>query len=550
MGTIQGNRAENTDAFRAARDVLLRNRDDIDAARAQFEWPVLDRFNWVFDWFDVIAEGNDQAALAVVGRDAVHTSTYAQLAERSKRVAGWLADQGVAHGDAVLLVCGSRAEFWEIMLAAMRLGIVLVPTFPTATPADLLDRVQRAHVRHVIADPSVVSKFDAVPVAGARISFGPIPGWSDYGAAAGAAPLGAVEPAGGDDPLFVYFTSGTTSAPKLIAHSHTSWPVGHLSSVYWNGLRPGEVHCNLAAPGWAKHAWSSFFVPFTAQATVLAFEDSADDPAFILDHLRESGVSSLCAPPTMWRRLVRAGLGGRPPQLHDATSVGERLPGELADAVREAWSVWVRDGYGQTEATGLIGTPPGARTDDGALGYPLPGYDIVLVDPASGRIGGDGEICVDMKGQPPGIRPWMTAGDGFYHTGDLAETLPDGRIRCLGRTDDVFKSFDRRISPQELENVVCMHPLVHDSAVIPIPHPVGDWEPKAYVELIAGAPAGEDLAREIFQLVADQLPEEKKVAAIEFVDALPRTQSGKIQRKRLRKLPADDGYRAQAASRE
>jgi acetyl-CoA synthetase len=539
-----GNRASNAAAYRAARDVLLLHRDDINAARAGFQWPVLDRFNWVLDWFDGVAEGNDQIALTVVARHALRTSTYAQLAERSKRVARWLAEQGVSPGDVVLLVCGTRLEFWEIMLAAMRLGIVLVPTFPTATPADLLDRIERAQVRHVIADPAVVSKIDCLPVGGARISFRPMPGWSNYADAAEAAPIGTVERAGGDDPLFIYFTSGTTSAPKLIAHSHVSWPVGHLSSFYWNGLRPGDVHCNLAAPGWAKHAWSSLFVPFTAEATVLAFEESADDPEFILDRLGASGVSSLCAPPTIWRRLVRAGLGRPSAELRDATSVGERLPAELADAVRAAWSVDIRDGYGQTEATGLIGTPPGARTEDGALGHPLPGYDIVLVDPVSGRIGAEGEICVDMKGQPPGVRPWMAGADGLYHTGDLAETLADGRIRCLGRTDDVFKSFDRRISPQELENVICMHPLVHDAAVVPIPHPVGDWEPKAYVEVVAGAPANVDLAREIFQLVAEQLPEEKTLAAVEFVDALPRTQSGKIQRKPLRQLPAEHGYRA------
>lgn len=480
----------------------------------------------------------------MVGPHTQSTSTYAQLAERSKRVAGWLAGQGVSPGDVVLLVCGTRTQFWEIMLAAMRLGVVLVPTFPTATPADLLDRIERARVRHVIAEPAVVPAIDPLPVPGARVSFRPTPGWLNYEDAADAAPLGPVGRAGGDDPLFVYFTSGTTSAPKLIAHSHVSWPVGHLSSFYWNGLRPGETHCNLAAPGWAKHAWSSFFVPFTAQAGVLAFEEAAGDPGFVLDRLRASEVSSLCAPPTMWRRLVHAGLGLPPSQLRDATSVGERLPGELADAVRAAWSVELRDGYGQTEVTALIGTAPGARTTDGALGHPLPGYDIVLVDPGSGRIGGDGEICVDLKGRPPGVRPWMAGEDGLYHTGDLAETLPDGRIRCLGRTDDVFKSFDRRISPQELESVICGHPLVHDSAVVPIAHPVGDWEPKAYVELVAGASAGPDLAGEIFRLVARELPQERTLAALEFVAALPRTQSGKVQRKPLRRLPAGQGYRA------
>jgi acetyl-CoA synthetase len=242
--------------------------------------------------------------------------------------------------------------------------------------------------------------------------------------------------------------------------------------------------------------------------------------------------------------LVRAGLGAPPAQLREATSAGEKLAEELADAERTAWAVDVRDGSGQTEATGLIGTPPGGRTDDGALGHPLPGYDIVLVDPDTGRVGAEGEICVDMTAAPPGLRAWMAKPDGLYHTGDLAETLPDGRIRCLGRTDDVFKSFDRRISPQELENVIGMHPLVHDSAVVPIPHPVGEWEPKAYVEVASGARGGEELAREIFALIDERLPQEKRLAAVEFVDALPRTQSGKIQRKRLRGLPAENGYLA------
>jgi acetyl-CoA synthetase len=541
----------NTEAYRAARDVLLRHRDDLPAARAQFRWPVTDGFNWVLDWFDTIAPGNDAAALTVVGPRGERASTYEQLAERSKRAARWLAEEGVAPGDAVLLVSGTRTEFWEVVLAAMRLGIVLVPTFPTATPADLRDRVERAHVRHVIADPAVTDKIDNLPVSGARISFGPRPGWSDYGQAAAAAPIDPVRRAGGDAPLFVYFTSGTTAAPKLIEHSHTSWSVGHLSSFYWNGLRPGDLHCNLAAPGWAKHAWSSFFVPFTAQAAVLAFEESIGDPHLIVERLRGSDVDSICAPPTMWRRLIQAGLGRPPARLSDATSVGERLPRDVIDTVRAAWSVEIRDGFGQTEVTGMIGTPPGARTEDGAIGYPLPGYDIVLIDPSTGQAGPTGEICVDTAGASPAVRPWMVRDDGRYHTGDLAETLPDGRIRCLGRIDDVFKSFDKRISPQELESIICTHPLVHDAAVIPIPHPVGNWEPKAYVEIDVKAEAADDiaefnLAEEIFALIANRLPAEKAVSVIEFVDigALPRTPSGKIQRKRLWGLPPDGGYRA------
>jgi len=525
---------------------------DLRAARAHFRWPVLDRFNWVLDWFDAIAAGNDSPALTVVGPHGERTSTYAQLMEGSQRAARWLADQGVAPGDAVLLVCGTRTEFWEVMLAAMRLGVVLVPTFPSATPADLRDRIDRARVRHVIADPQSADKLEDLPVGGARICFGPRPGWSDYGRAAEAAPIDPARRAGGDDPLFVYFTSGTTSAPKLIEHSHTSWSVGHLSSLHWNGLRPGDLHCNLASPGWAKHAWSSFFVPFTSQAAVLAFEDSVR-PGAILDRLRASEAVSVCAPPTVWRQLIQAGLGRPPARLNDATSVGERLPGDTIDAVRAAWSVEIRDGFGQTEVTAMIGTPPGTRTEDGALGFPLPGYDIVLVDPATGEAGPSGEICVETAARVPAVRPWMIREDGRYHTGDLAEILPDGRIRCLGRIDDVFKSFDRRISPQELENVICAHPLVHDAAVVPIPHEVGGWEPKAYVEVgpetTASSAAESELAEEIFALVAECLPAEKAVAALEFVDigTLPRTASGKIQRKRLRALPGDREHRAQSA---
>ncbi|WP_447008074.1 AMP-binding protein [Saccharothrix isguenensis] len=528
-----------TEEFRAARDVLLTHREDLERARAEFRWPRAPEFNWALDWFDVVARDGDREALRVVGVAAL---TYAELSRRSSQVACWLRDLGVRRGDVVLLMCGTRPELWEVTLAAMKLGAVLTPTYPTATPVEIADRIARADVRHVVAEAGLVERFADVRVPGIRVSLGDVGGWTSYSDSADApAEFTPDGPTHRDDPLFTYFTSGTTSQPKLIRHTHASYPVGHLSSLYWNGLLPGDVHLNLAAPGWAKHPWSSLFVPWTAEATVLAVP--TPNPAAVLDALHAHRATSVCAPPTVWRGLIRHGLGDRPAALREATTAGEPLNPDLFHAIRDRWGIALRDGYGQTEATGMIGTTPGDRARPGVLGRPLPGYDIVLLGP-DGVPGDEGEISVDLANRPAGI----PTGVGHYRTGDLGVRHANGTITCLGRVDDVFKSFDHRISPHELERVLCLHTDVVDAAVVPVPHPIGMWVPKAFLVRKPSTTSDADVAMGVFDHMALELPPEKAVAEIEFVDVLPRTASGKVQRARLRTAGVGVVYRTDSST--
>ncbi|WSJ91236.1 AMP-binding protein [Streptomyces sp. NBC_01304] len=525
----------------------MRHRDDPDAAVREFRPPTTGWFNWALDWFDAIADGNDTTAVLVLDEDGEHRAGYAELSRRSDQVALWLRELSVRRGDRVLLALDNGLPLYETMLAAMKLGAVVVPTYTTVTPDDLADRVERAQVRHVVAASALTGRFAKVPGHWTPIAVGaPVPGWHDYGdVPATTEPFEPDGPTAADDPLFVYFTSGTTSRPKMVEHTHTSYPVGHLSGMYWNGVRPGDVHLNISAPGWAKHAWSSFFVPFNAEATVVAVTPDRSTPADILDVLRTHPVNVFCAAPTIWRGLLAHGLGEAPPALREAACAGEPLEGSLLDAVHQAWGVYVRDGYGQTETTGQLGHVPGRPPKPGTMGRPLPGYTIAVLDPKTGTPvapGATGELCLPLEPRPIGVMngyvddPARTAkafADGYYHTGDLVNLGEDGELRYVGRDDDMFKSFDHRISPLELERVLLAHPSVAQAAVVPVPHPVGVWIPKAFVVPTDPAAAAVS-AKDLFTAVAEELPPEKWVKTLEFADRLPVTVSGKIRRAELR----------------
>src|SRR5579859_3540520 len=264
-----------TDSFRAARDLLLRYRADYSAARREFVWPELDEFNWALDWFDVIAaEHPDRPALRIVsdsdgGSDV--SLSYGDLSARSAQVANWLRGLGVRRGDRVLLMLGNVVPLWELILAAMKLGAVIIPASTLLQPADLADRLVRGAVRHVVADAASAAKFEGLGGDWTRVVVdGSVAGWHSYAEAfAEPADFVADGVTRAGDPLLLYFTSGTTAQPKLVAHTQASYPVGHLSTMYWIGIQPGDVHLNLSSPGWAKHAWSNVYAPWNAGATIL-----------------------------------------------------------------------------------------------------------------------------------------------------------------------------------------------------------------------------------------------------------------------------------------
>ncbi|MBD0734188.1 AMP-binding protein [Streptomyces sp. CBMA29] len=542
-----------TGAFRAARDFLLRHREDYQAAREGFRWPEPEEFNWALDWFDAIAKDNDRTALWIVEEDGTEVEiSFAEMAERSAKVANWLRAQGVRAGDRVLVMLGNQAEQWETALAAMKLRAVVIPATPLLGPADLRDRIDRGAARHVVVRAADAGKFAEVPGDYTRIAVGGAPdGWLPYEDAYTADPGFVPEgPTPSGDPLMLYFTSGTTAKPKLVEHSHLSYPVGHLATMYWIGLRPGDVHLNISSPGWAKHAWSSLFAPWNAEATVFVHNYTRFDAVRLMAEMARARVTSFCAPPTVWRMLIQADLGalGTPPR--EAVAAGEPLNPEVIEHVRRVWGVLIRDGFGQTETAVQVANSPGQLVKAGSMGRPTPGYTVALVDPVTGEPGDEGEICLDLRqGRPVGLmtgyagEPELTAeamGGGFYRTGDIGSRDADGYITYIGRSDDVFKASDYKISPFELESALLEHEAVAEAAVVPAPDELRLAVPKAYVVLAEGwAPDGET-AKAIFAHSRAVLAPYKRVRRLEFAD-LPKTVSGKIRRIELRERTMHDG---------
>ena len=548
--------------FMAARDFLLRHREDYAVAFRDFAWPKLDRFNWALDYFDAIARNNAQPALWLVDEDGGEVKlSFAALSERSNQVANALRGLGVRRGDRILVMLGNVAALWECMLAAMKLGAVIVPATTLLTPADLNDRFARGRVRHVIASSEAAAKFADVPGDYTRIVVGPeaagwIPFAKAYTASTHFTPDGETQV---QDPLLLYFTSGTTAKPKLVLHSHQSYPVGHLSTMFWLGLRPGDLHLNISSPGWAKHAWSCFFAPWNAQAAVFIFNQRRFNARGLLDAIVRCGVSTFCAPPTVWRMLIQEDLSAWPVRIRELISAGEPLNPEVIDRVKNAWGITIRDGYGQTETTALVGNSPGQKVKAGSMGRPLPGYRVALLD-FDGAPVKEGEICLTLQQRPTGLMqgyqgqegsavPSRATEEAVYRTGDVAAVDEDGYLTYIGRADDVFKSSDYRISPFELESILIEHPAVAEAAVVPSPDPLRLAVPKAFLALAPGHAPDRATALSILRHCRASLAPFKRVRRLEFAE-LPKTISGKIRRVELRRAEALNQQSGKRASLE
>ncbi len=537
-----------TQRFVQARDFLQQHRLDYDAAYRDYRPPELTTFNWALDFFDHQARDNRNIALWVVDEDGGERKiTFADMAERSSQVAEYLRNRGVRRGDRVLLMLPNRVELWEIMLAGIKLGAVLVPTTMLIAGDDLADRLERGAVRHVIAQASEAHKFDTLPGSFTRIAVGGAPaGWHAY--AASHEIVSVFVPEGetmATDPLLLYFTSGTTARPKLVLHTHQSYPVGHLSTMYWIGLQPGDIHWNISSPGWAKHAWSCFFAPWNAGATVFVYNYERFAGKAVLGVIERCGVTSLCAPPTVWRMLIKEDLAAYKPALRELVGAGEPLNPEVIEQVERAWGIRIRDGFGQSETTCQIGNSPGQPLKPGSMGRALPGYRIALLDiddaPAT-----EGEIAVELASRPVGLmvgydgnatRTVEAMRAGYYHTGDTASVDSDGYYFYVGRNDDVFKSADYRISPFELESVLVEHESVMEAAIVPSPDPLRLAVPKAFVTLRAGVVPGPEIAAALFAFTRERLAPYQRIRRIAFRE-LPKTISGKIRRVELRREEA------------
>ncbi len=542
-------------AVREARDFLFDHGQDYEGATSGFAWPRLDEFNFALEWFDVVAgEHPDRAAVTIVDPDTTARSwTYGELAQRSDQVANWLRSLGVNRGDRAMVMLGNSIELWEIELGLMKLGAVIIPTSTLLSAADLAYRIGRSQTRFVVTTAGLANRFNDIPRAVRRIVVdGSTPsGWVPYSDSANA-PL-EFEPDGptpADDLSLLYFTSGTTARPKLVRHTQVSYPVGHLSTMWWLGVRPGDVHLNISSPGWGKHAWSNFFAPFLAQATVFIVNYDRFDAALLMRVMDAHAVTSFCAPPTVWRMLIQADLGqlGNPPR--ELVGAGEPLNPEVIAKVRAAWGGTIRDGFGQTEMTCCIGNSPGQPVKDGSMGRPMPGYAVVLLDPVTGEVSTDeGEICLDLSAhnialmggyhEDAAMTAEATRG-GYYHTGDIASRDAEGYLTYVGRADDVFKASDYKISPFELESILLEHPYVTEVAIVPSPDPLRLAVPKAFVCLVQDLAVDADsAARAIFAHAQERLSAFQRVRILEFVSELPKTISGKIRRVELREREAN-----------
>ncbi|OFP25558.1 AMP-dependent synthetase [Corynebacterium sp. HMSC066C02] len=543
-----------TEQFQAARDLLVSFQTDYEEARSNFEWPRFEHFNFALDWFDHLAtaeDSKDREALVICETDGSSTRrTFAEMSARSAQLANWLEGQGVQRGDRVMLMLNNQVELWECMLACIKAGFVLNPATAMLGAADLQDRTDRANISWVVANAEDAEKFQDVTGDFTIIQVGDEPNaqsahptlrYSD--SFTGPEVYTPKQDTKADETLLLYFTSGTTSKAKLVEHTHTSYPVGHLTTMYWIGLAPGDVHLNVAAPGWAKHAWSNFFAPWIAGATIFLYNYARFDAAALMDKMEEEGVTSFCAPPTVWRMLVQADLGRMKTPPKKLVAAGEPLNPELISTISKAWNTDVRDGFGQTETTLQIANTPEQKVKPGSMGRPLPGWEVVLKDPATDEIGDTGEICLKIDPRPVGLTvgyfndPDKNAEvfrDGYYHTGDTAERDEDGYIFYIGRADDVFKASDYRLSPFELESVVIEHPAVAEVAVVPSPDPIRLAVPKAYVALANGYEPNTETAEAILKHCRDGLAPYKRIRRLEFYE-LPKTVSGKIRRVDLRK---------------
>jgi acetyl-CoA synthetase len=475
------------------------------------------------------------------------------MSHRSNKTANFLRDLGLKRGDHLLLLLGNVVPLWDTMLAAMKLGVIVIPATTLLTPDELQDRLDRGRAKAVVASQDQVAKFDGLKSQGViKVVVGATgapAGWRRFEDAEKFpdtfSPDGVTH---AHDPMLLYFTSGTTAKPKLVLHSHRSYPVGALSTMYWLGLQPGDIHLNISSPGWAKHAWSCFFSPWNAGATIFIANQPRFDAKSLLATVVRCGVTTLCAPPTVWRLLIQEKLGDYKVAIREVCGAGEPLNPEVIDQVKAAWALTIRDGYGQTETTALAGNSPGQRVKIGSMGRPLPGYTVKVFD-ADGHPAKEGEVCLALgTDRPAGLmlgyqadsgKPTGADGD-LYKTGDVVFLDDDGYLTFVGRSDDVFKSSDYRISPFELESILLEHDDVAEAAVVPSPDPIRLAIPKAYVALVPGVALSRDTALSILRYVQSRLAPFKRVRRIELVQELPKTISGKIRRVQLRRLEHDN----------
>ena len=517
--------------------------------------PAQKKFNWVTEIFENIHVKENPSGEALIWTDGKQTKRFSfeQLMFQYNRLLNFLRKKGVKTGAVIFSQIALLPENWLTILVSIKGGFRLIPAATVLTVNDIIYRFDKLMPEVVIADPDTALKIDeAEKIAGKKallkiIVNGDHHGWTPFeeinsgNIKAGAADTNA------DDPLFLFFTSGTTGMPKVVTHTHTSYPLGHLTTASWIGIKAGDVHYNISQPGWAKFAWSSFFAPWSVGATVFAFHQVGRFHAHEqLSMIEKYRITTFCAPPTALRMLILEDLKSFSFNLRECVAAGEPLNPEIIETWKKGTGITIRDGYGQTETSCLVANLPGGKIKFGSMGKPAFLYDIVIADDSGNElpVHEEGNITIKTNtGKPNGLfSEYFGDPDkkkevfkfDLYYTGDKAYKDEDGYIWFVGRDDDVIKTSDYRVGPFEIESVLLEHPSVVESAVVGSPHAVKGFVVKAFIVLNAGVLHDKKTADEIFKFAKKNLAAYKFPRIIEFVKELPKTISGKIRRIELR----------------
>ena len=518
-------------------------------------------FNFAYDVMDVWAEEQpDKLALLWTNDEGVEIKlTFKDLKERSDQAAAYLQSLGIGHGDMMMLIQKRRLEWWITMLALCKLGAVAIPATHMLTKHDIVYRNTRASVKGIICvgeeyvTSQVIAALPESPTVQVLVSIGPIvpDGFHDWHKEIDLAPK-FVKPAfvnSNSDTMLMYFTSGTSGEPKMVAHDFL-YAMGHLTTgVFWHNLKEDSIHLTVADTGWGKAVWGKFYGQWFAGATVFVFDHEKFNADSMLRQMEKYHVTSFCAPPTVYRFLIREDFSKYDlSALRYCTTAGEALNAAVYDKFFELTGIELKEGFGQTETTMTLGTMPWVKPKPGSMGLPNPQYDIDLIKPDGTKCedGEKGEIVVHIGDTKPiGLfkeyyrdeeltrEAWH---DGIYHTGDVAWRDEDGYYWFEGRIDDVIKSSGYRIGPFEVESALMTHPAVVECAITGVPDDIRGMVVKATVVLGKEwkAKAGDDLIKELQNHVKRVTAPYKYPRIIEFVDELPKTISGKIRRVEIR----------------
>lgn len=533
-----------------------------DQARAAFQWAPPAQFNFARDVIDQWAM-KDPAKLAIWWVDDhghEQKRTFAEVRDRSCMLANALSAAGVKRGDTIVLMLGRNLEWWEIVTAGIRMGVVLSPGTTQLSPKDIAYRMNAAKAVAFITDAANAAKLDEVadqcPTLRARILVdGRRDGWTSYADLMQGASkdFTAADTAFTEDAL-CYFTSGTTGYPKMTMHGHGYGLAHQITGRFWLDLTPDDLHWNISDTGWAKAAYSSYFGPWNMGATLFVHHSPVFDPKKTLDLLSTYPITTLCGAPTVYRMVVLQDLAQyRFPHLRHCVGAGEPLNPEVIETWQRATGLVIRDGYGQTETVLVCGNHPSIEPRFGSMGKPMPGIEMAIIDEQGQPLPPDqeGDIAIrvkpnrapglftDYRGDPDRYNACFL-GD-WYLTGDRGTVDADGYFWFVGRADDVILSAGYRIGPFEVESALIEHPAVAESAVVASPDALRGDVVKAFVVLAPGYTGSDALVVELQEHVKRVTAPYKYPRRIEFVDSLPKTVSGKIRRVELRQREAGTG---------